>query len=70
MVFLSLSLSLKKKSIGGTLSNVFDLGGSPRQEKPAKSPRKGGGGWVRYFVSPEIGGAIKGREQAYAYPVA
>ena len=32
----------KKKIIGGTLSSVLDLGGSPRQEKPTKSPRKGG----------------------------
>ena len=24
------------------MSSVLDLGGSPRQEKPAKSPRKGG----------------------------
>ena len=30
--------------LGGTLSIFLDLGGSPRQEKPAKSPRKGGGG--------------------------
>ena len=25
-----------------TLSSALDLGGSPRQEKPTKSPRKGG----------------------------
>ena len=38
-----------------------DLGGSPRQEKPAK----GGFGNVG---SPQIGGAFKKRERAYAYP--
>ena len=69
VVFLSLSLwtpeKFKKgvinKNIGGTLSSVLDLGGSPRQEKPAK-------GGFRNVVSPEIGGAFKGRERAYAYP--
>ena len=50
MDFLSLSLwkpenlikGVIKLNIGGILSSVLDLGGSPRQEKPAKSPRKGG----------------------------
>ena len=37
----------------GTFSSVPDLGGSPRQEKPAK-------GEFRNVDSPEIGGAFKG----------
>ena len=47
VVFLSLSLWTPEKvikwNIGGTLSSVLDLGGSPRQEKPAKSPRRAPG---------------------------
>ena len=41
-----------------------DLEGSPRQQKPAKTPRKGGSEMLAVLR----GGAFKKREQAYAYP--
>ena len=74
--FLSLSISLwtpekEKKGGGGYeikhrgyIEQCSGFSGSLRQEKPAKSPRKGGS----EILSGDMGGAFKGRERAYAYP--
>ena len=42
----------------GTLSSVLDLGGSPRQEKPTKSPRKGGSEIKIKKIKTIIGGTL------------
>ena len=47
------------------MSSVLDLGGSPRQEKPAKIPRTGGGGSEICQSGDRAGDAFKGREHAY-----
>ena len=49
----------------GYIEQCFGFRGVSKAGKACEKPAKGG---FRNCVSPEIGGAFKGREHAYAYP--